>query len=128
MAEFGRHQMAARGESRRFDTDQCSSRLPPPWRVKHRPPAFNPGSGERPTACLLPEQTELERERTEMRHQQIILGRNRRDAEAQRDRWLSEHPEIKVLRVHGPKPEPRTLLTRIGGRNVPRVSIKVEYE
>jgi hypothetical protein len=63
-----------------------------------------------------------------MIQQQIILGRDRRDAEAQRDRWLSEHPEVKILRVHAPRPEPKTLLTRMGGRNVPRVSIKVEYE
>ena len=55
-------------------------------------------------------------------------GRNRRDAEAQRDRWLSEHPEAKILRVSPVKPEIRTLLMRIGGQDVPRVSIEVEYE
>jgi hypothetical protein len=33
-----------------------------------------------------------------------------------------------VLRVSPPTPEAPTLLTRIGGRNVPRVSIEVEYE
>ncbi len=58
----------------------------------------------------------------------IILGRDRPDAEAKRDRWLFEHPKIHVLRVHAPKAEPNTLLMRIGGRNVPRVSIEVEYE
>lgn len=58
----------------------------------------------------------------------IILGRDRRDAEAKRDRWLSEHPKISVVRIHAPKAEPKTLLTRIGGWNVPRVSIEVEYE
>jgi hypothetical protein len=63
-----------------------------------------------------------------MKQQHIILGRDRRDAEAQRDRWLAEHPDFKILRVHAPTQEPRTLLTRIGGHNVPRVSIQVEYE
>jgi hypothetical protein len=63
-----------------------------------------------------------------LRQQHIILGRDRTDAEAQRDRWLAEHPEFKILQVHSPTPEPQTLLTRLGGHNVPRVSIKVEYE
>jgi hypothetical protein len=60
--------------------------------------------------------------------QHVILGRDNDDAEAWRDRWLSENPSIKVLRVHHPKREPETWLTRLGGRNVPRVSITVEYE
>jgi hypothetical protein len=63
-----------------------------------------------------------------MRQQHIILGRDRSDAEAQRDRWLAEHPEFKIVKVHSPTQEPRTLLMRLGGHNVPRVSIKVEYE
>jgi hypothetical protein len=58
----------------------------------------------------------------------IILGRDRTDAEVQRDRWLAEHPELKILQVHSPTREPPTWLTRLGGHNVPRVSIKVEYE
>jgi hypothetical protein len=60
--------------------------------------------------------------------QHMILGRDNDDAEAWRDRWLSENPSIKILRVHHPSPEPETWLTRLGGRNVPRVSITVEYE
>jgi hypothetical protein len=60
--------------------------------------------------------------------QHLILGRDNDDAEACRDRWLSENPSIKILRVHHPRPEPETWLTRLGGRNVPRVSITVEYE
>jgi len=60
--------------------------------------------------------------------QHMILGRDNDDAEACRDRWLSENPSIKILRVHHPRPEPATWLTRFGGRNVPRVSITVEYE
>jgi hypothetical protein len=63
-----------------------------------------------------------------MSQKYIILGRDRRDAEAKRDRWLSEHPKVTILEVHPPKAEPRTLLTRIGGWNVPRVSIEVDYE
>ncbi len=63
-----------------------------------------------------------------MRQQQIILGRDKRDAEARRDTWLADHPEIKILRMHEPSSEPQTLLTRIGGRDVPRVSILLEYE
>jgi hypothetical protein len=63
-----------------------------------------------------------------MSQKYIILGRDRRDAEAKRDRWLSEHPKVKVLQVHPAKPEPTTLLMRIGGWNVPRVSIEVDYE
>ena len=66
-------------------------------------------------------------EKTAMK-QHMILGRDNDDAEAWRDRWLSENPSIKILRVHHPKPEPETWLTRLGGRNVPRVSITVEYE
>jgi hypothetical protein len=35
---------------------------------------------------------------------------------------------LKVNRIHGVKHEPRTLLTRIGSKHVPRVSIVVEFE
>lgn len=58
----------------------------------------------------------------------IVLGRDMREAQAERDKWLSEHPDIAILRLHPPRTEPPTLLARIGGRNVPRVSIEVEYE
>jgi hypothetical protein len=58
----------------------------------------------------------------------IILGRDTRDAEANRDRWISENPRVIVLKVHPLKAEPTTLLTRIGGWNVPRVSIEVDYD
>jgi hypothetical protein len=65
---------------------------------------------------------------TEMSQKRIILGKDRREAEAARDRWLSEHPDIKILNEHPPRPEPRTLLVWIGGRDVPRVSIEIQYE
>jgi hypothetical protein len=58
----------------------------------------------------------------------LILGTDRRDAEQQRDLWLSENPSIKVVKIHRVKREPQTLLTLIGSKHVPRVSIMVEYE
>jgi hypothetical protein len=60
--------------------------------------------------------------------QHMILGKNRRDLEARRDEWISENPHIKVVRVHRPKREPESWLTLLGGRDVPRVSVIVEYE
>jgi hypothetical protein len=60
--------------------------------------------------------------------EQIVLGSNKHDLETQLDRWLLQNPAIKVLRVCQPRREPHTLLTRLGGRNVPRFSIMVEYE
>jgi hypothetical protein len=58
----------------------------------------------------------------------LILGTDKRDAEEQRDLWLSENPSIKVVKIHRVKREPQTLLTLIGSKHVPRVSITVEYE
>jgi len=58
----------------------------------------------------------------------LILGTDERDAEKQRDLWLSENPSIKIVRIHEVKREPQTLLMRIGSKHVPRVSILVEYE
>jgi hypothetical protein len=60
--------------------------------------------------------------------QHMILGKNRRDVEARRDEWISENPHITVIRVHRAKREPESFLTLLGGRDVPRVSIIVEYE
>ena len=60
--------------------------------------------------------------------QHMILGKNRRDLEARRDEWISENPHITVVRVHRPKREPESWLTLLGGRDVPRVSLIVEYE
>ena len=60
--------------------------------------------------------------------QHMILGKNRRDVEARRDEWISGNPEIRVVRVHRPKREPESWLTLLGGRDVPRGSIIVEYE
>lgn len=63
-----------------------------------------------------------------MAQHRIILGTNQRDVEERRDVWLSENPEIKVVQIHPPRPEPWTLLMRIGGANIPRISIEIEYE
>ena len=58
----------------------------------------------------------------------LILGTDKRDAEQQRDLWLSENSSIRVIKIHRVKREPQTLLTLIGSKHVPRVSILVEYE
>jgi hypothetical protein len=57
----------------------------------------------------------------------IFLGTDTEDAERQRELWVAQHPSIRVLKVHPPKSE-QHLLARIGGRNVPRISIAVDYE
>jgi hypothetical protein len=63
-----------------------------------------------------------------VKQERLILGTDKRDAESQIDLWLEQNPDIKIVRIHEMKREPSSLLTLIGGRNVPRVSIKVEYQ
>ncbi len=58
----------------------------------------------------------------------LILGVDEQDAEKQLDLWLSQNPTIKVVKIHPVKREPQSLLAFIGGKNVPRASIAVEYE
>jgi hypothetical protein len=60
--------------------------------------------------------------------QHLILGTDSHDAESQKNLWLLQNPAIRVVRIHGVTREPETLLTRIGRKHVPRVSIMVEYE
>jgi hypothetical protein len=60
--------------------------------------------------------------------QHLILGTDSQDAENQKDLWLSQNPAIRVVQIHEVTREPETLLTRIGRKHVPRVSITVEYE
>jgi hypothetical protein len=61
-------------------------------------------------------------------NEHLILGIDRRDVERQKDLWLAQNPAIKILKIHEVKREPLTLLMRLGGKNVPRVSMTVEYE
>ena len=58
----------------------------------------------------------------------LILGTDRWDAERQINLWLSQNPDIEIVRIHEMRREPSSLLTLIGGRNVPRVSVTVEYQ
>lgn len=58
----------------------------------------------------------------------LILGTDERDAEEQIDLWLSQNPAFKVIKIHAVKREPENLLTLIGRKHVPRVSVMVEYE
>jgi ribosomal protein S4E len=62
------------------------------------------------------------------KQERLILGTDRWDAEEQIDLWLAQNPEIKIIRIHEMRREPSSLLTFIGGRNVPRVSVMVEYQ
>jgi hypothetical protein len=67
-------------------------------------------------------------ERLNLVKEYFILATDKLDAEKQRDLWLSQNPAVKVIKIHSVKREPQTLLTRIGSKHVPRVSIVVEYE
>ena len=72
---------------------------------------------------------EMERPGTNVNvKEHLILGTDKRDAEQQRDLWLSENPSIRAIKIHRVKREPQTLLTLIGSKHVPRVSILLEYE
>ena len=75
-----------------------------------------------PSACLVRSGTS-----ESFVKEHIILGTDKNDAERQKDLWLAQNPSITILRVHPSKRE-QHLLARIGGRNVPRVSIAVDYE
>jgi hypothetical protein len=63
-----------------------------------------------------------------VKQERLILGTDRWDAERQVDLWLAQNPEIKIIRIHEARREPSSFLTFIGGRNVPRVSVTVEYQ
>jgi hypothetical protein len=60
--------------------------------------------------------------------QHIILGTDRRHAEAERDKWLAENPAIRIVRLHPPEREAMSWLSLMGSRDVPRFSIRIEYE
>jgi hypothetical protein len=58
----------------------------------------------------------------------LILGTDKRDAEEQRDSWLTQNPALKVIKIHRVKREQPNLLALVGKKHVPLVSILVEYE
>lgn len=58
----------------------------------------------------------------------MILGTDDCDAEEQLAFWLNENGGIKINRVHFPKREPPTPLTRLDGKKVPQVSILIHYQ
>ena len=61
-----------------------------------------------------------------MVQEHFILGVDERDLQIERSRWLTENPRIKVVETII-RQEPPTLLTRIGGKCVPRLSMLVRY-
>jgi hypothetical protein len=56
----------------------------------------------------------------------LILGIDERDLQVEKNRWLRENPDIKVLETIIQR-EPRSLLARIGGKHVPRFAMLVRY-
>jgi hypothetical protein len=58
----------------------------------------------------------------------FILGKNEDDLIKQREMWVAGNPGVIVIWASAPSPEPRTLLVRLGGKNVPKVSMVIEYE
>jgi hypothetical protein len=56
----------------------------------------------------------------------LILGVDERDLHIERSRWLTENPRIKVVETII-RQEPPTLLTRIGGKCVPRLAMLMRY-
>jgi hypothetical protein len=56
----------------------------------------------------------------------LILGVDERGLEIEKSRWLTENPSIKVVETIIQK-EPPSLLARIGGKYVPRVSMLVRF-
>lgn len=56
----------------------------------------------------------------------LILGRDLRVIEHQKQQWLSENPGVRVI-AENVRREPRTLLTRIGGKRVPRFSLLLHF-
>jgi hypothetical protein len=57
----------------------------------------------------------------------LILGTDARDIEEQKQRWLVENPQIEVIGSGDVRPEPASLLIRLGGKRVPRFSVLLQY-
>jgi hypothetical protein len=58
--------------------------------------------------------------------QHLILGVDERDLQIEKSRWLTENPGIKIVETIIQQ-EPPSLLARIGGKYVPRLSMLVRY-
>jgi hypothetical protein len=56
----------------------------------------------------------------------LILGVDERDLQIEKSRWLTENPGIKIVETII-RHEPPSLLARIGGKHVPRLSMVVRY-
>ena len=56
----------------------------------------------------------------------LILGVDERDLQIEKSRWLTENPGIKIVETIIQQ-EPPSLLARIGGKHIPRLSMLVRY-
>jgi hypothetical protein len=56
----------------------------------------------------------------------LILGVDERDLQIEKSRWLTENPGVKIVETIIQQ-EPPTLLARMGGKYVPRLSMLVRY-
>jgi hypothetical protein len=56
----------------------------------------------------------------------LILGVDERELQIEKSRWLTENPSIKIVETIIQQ-EPPSLLARIGGKYVPRLSMLVRY-
>jgi hypothetical protein len=56
----------------------------------------------------------------------LILGVDERDLQIEKSRWLTENPGIKIVETII-RQEPPSLLARIGGKYIPRLSMLVRY-
>jgi len=57
----------------------------------------------------------------------VILGIDALDIQTQKDRWLAENPRFRITETSDIKPEPPSLLIRLGGKSVPRFSMLLRY-
>jgi hypothetical protein len=56
----------------------------------------------------------------------LILGADERDLQIEKSRWLTENPGIEIVETIIQQERP-SLLARIGGKYVPRLSMLVRY-
>jgi hypothetical protein len=70
--------------------------------------------------------TSVEDDHLEKEH--LFLGKDEHDLKSQMEHWLAVNPSVTLATTSGIRKEPVTLLTRFGGRCVPRVSMLVRYQ